>query len=183
MNDANEATSNQMGGVPAATGSAPPEVQEGLVAPKSSKRASEQKWGRSVMEQGFLIVPSLLLRAQRRLRITPTQLAVLMHLADYWWDVGRKPFPAKQTLGDRMGLGPRQIQRCIADLEKAGLVRRVERTHPVKGKISNEYDLEGLVMKLQALEPEFREAEEKARADRQRVARPGFHPKKRPTED
>src|SRR4051812_6797635 len=48
----------------------------------TATRASERKWGKRVMDLGFCIVPSLLLRAQRRLGLSPTQLAILMHLAD-----------------------------------------------------------------------------------------------------
>lgn len=139
----------------------------------ASKKASEEKWGKPVMDLGFCIVPSLLLRAQARLGLNPTQLAVLLHLADYWWDVGRKPYPSKQRLADRLKLGPRQVQRYIAELEEAGLVRRIERRAPHKGKISNEYDLTGLVKRLAELEPEFRQVEEEVRANRRAVERPG----------
>ena len=113
-------------------------------------------------------------RAQRRLRLTPTQLAVLMHLADYWWDVDRKPYPSKQTLAERLGKSPRQVQRIIAELEAAGLVERVERRAAHKGKLSNIYDLSGLVKRLKELEPEFREVEEEVRSRRKEVARPGL---------
>ncbi len=139
----------------------------------ASKKASEEKWGKPVMDLGFCIVPSLLLRAQARLGLNPTQLAVLLHLADYWWDVGRKPYPSKQRLADRLKLGPRQVQRYIAELEEAGLVRRIERRAPHKGKISNEYDLTGLVKRLAGLEPDFRQVEEEVRANRRAVERPG----------
>ena len=76
------------------------ETEESTMAapPRSSKatgRASEEKWGAAVMKLGFCIVPSLLLRAQRRLKLNPTQLAVLMQLCDYWWDPARKPYPSK----------------------------------------------------------------------------------------
>jgi predicted transcriptional regulator len=110
------------------------------------------------MELGFCILPSLIFRAQRRLGLKPIQLAVLLQLADFWWDAARKPFPKKTDLAERLNLSDRQVQRHIADLEAAGFVRRVERTAPHRGKISNEYDLSGLVEKLKALEPEFREA-------------------------
>ena len=92
-----------------------------------ARRASERKWGKKVMERGFCIIPSLLLRAQRRLGLNASQLAVLMHLADYWWDIDRKPYPSKKTLGERMNLKPRRVQTIIAELEKAGFVRRVKR--------------------------------------------------------
>ena len=79
--------------------------------PAKAKKASERKWGKAVMDLGFCIIPSLLLRAQARLGLNPTQLAVLMHLADYWWEAERKPFPKMQTLGERLKLSPRQARR------------------------------------------------------------------------
>jgi predicted transcriptional regulator len=138
-----------------------------------ARLASERKWGKKVLELGFCIVPSLLLRGQRRLGLNASQLAVLMHLADYWWDVDRKPWPSKKSLAERMNLKPRRVQTIIAELEKAGLVRRVKRHSKHRGQLSNEYDLSGLVLKLQALEPEFRKAEEAVKEARRQVARPG----------
>jgi predicted transcriptional regulator len=140
--------------------------------PLKAAKASERKWGKPAMALGFCIIPSLLLRAQQRLGLNATQLALLMHLADYWWDVDRKPYPQKKTLGERLGLSARQVQRYIAELEGAGLVRRIERTAPGRGKISNEYDLSGLVAKLRELAPEFKAAEEEARKAREAVRRP-----------
>ena len=152
-----------------------------LRQPRKAMKASERKWGRAVMGLGFCIVPSLLLRAQQRLKLSPTQLAVLMHLADYWWDVNRKPFPSKKTLGDRLGLSPRQVQRYIADLEEMGFVQRIERRAIHRGKLSNEYDLSGLVARLKELAPEFREVEEEIKSRRRAVAKPGLrHRRKAP---
>lgn len=148
--------------------------------PVKDKKTSERKWGKGVMGLGFCIVPSLLLRAQARLGLNPTQLAVLMHLADYWWDVDRKPYPSKKTLGERLKLGPRQVQRYIAELERANLVKRVERRAAHKGKLSNEYDLSGLVARLQELEPEFRKVEEDVKASRREVERPGGRVRRKP---
>lgn len=79
-------------------------------------------------------------------------------------------------LAERLNLGPRQVQRTIAELEKAGYVKREERHAPHKGKTSNAYDLSGLVARLQELEPEFRAAEEEAKRVRLQVTRPGFRP-------
>jgi hypothetical protein len=59
--------------------------------------------------------------------------AIIMHLADYWWDADRKPYPAKKTLGDRLGMSARQAQRYVAELEGMGLVRRIPRTAPNRG--------------------------------------------------
>jgi hypothetical protein len=138
-----------------------------------AKRASERKWGKRVMELGFCIVPSLLMRGQQRLGLNATQLAVLVHLADYWWDVDRKPYPTKKSLGERLKLKPRRVQTIIAELEKAGLVHRRKRFSKHRGQLSNEYDLTGLVVRLKALEPEFRKVEDDARESRRQIARPG----------
>lgn len=141
-------------------------------------RSSEGKWGTEVMALGFCVLPSLIFRAQARLGLSPTQLAVLLQLADFWWDSGRKPFPKKADLAERLNLSERQVQRHIADLELAGFVRRIERTYGRRGKISNEYDLSGLVAKLAALEPQYREVAEEAKARRRAVSKPGYDPKK-----
>ncbi|MBB4087494.1 helix-turn-helix domain-containing protein [Sphingomonas carotinifaciens] len=142
-------------------------------APRKSGAAAN-KWGAKVIALGFCMLPSLLLRAQRRLGLSPTQLAVLIQLADFWWDAGRKPFPKKADLALRLNLSERQVQRYIAELEEAGFVRRIERRASHRGKISNEYDLQGLVDKLAEIEPDFSDAAQEARAKRQAVSRPGM---------
>jgi len=128
---------------------------------KMSSRSSERKWEKAVCDLGFSIVPSLIFRAQARLGLNATQLAVLLQLADYWWDQERHPYPSKTTLGERLQLSPRQVQRYISELETAGFVKRISRFATHKGRLSNQYDLSGLVAKLKKLEPEFREAEDR----------------------
>ncbi|WP_019406867.1 helix-turn-helix domain-containing protein [Stutzerimonas stutzeri] len=128
--------------------------------PSKAEQVSDKKWSKPVMKLGFCIIPSLLLRAQQRLGLNPTQLAVLLQLADYWWDQDRKPYPSKQALSERLGLSPRQIQRHIAELEAAGLVQRIERRAAHRGKLSNEYDLSGLVERLKKIAPEIEQANE-----------------------
>ena len=140
---------------------------------KKSETIAEKKWGKAVIKIGFCMIPSLLLQAQRRLGLNPTQLAILLQLADYWWEADNKPRPSKQTLSDRLGIGPRQIQRHIAEMETAGLVKRIERTGDNNGKLPNYYDLSGLVSKLKQLEPEFTAEKEKVNANRKKLSRPG----------
>ncbi len=107
-----------------------PDDEEVTPAPAGkakTTRQSEKKWGVEVMALGFCMLPSLIFRAQARLGLNPTQLAVLLQLADFWWDSGRKPFPKKADLAERLRLRERQGQRHIADLETAGFVQRIER--------------------------------------------------------
>lgn len=147
--------------------------------PSKADQVSDKKWSKPVMKLGFCIIPSVLLRAQQRLGLNPTQLAVLLQLADYWWDQDRKPYPSKQALSDRLGLGPRQIQRYIAELEAAGLVKRIERRAAHRGKLSNEYDLSGLVERLKKIAPDI----EKANEIKRQSTRRGGVPKEKPVEE
>lgn len=139
---------------------------------KNTVQASEKKWGKMVMKVGFNIIPSLLLRAQQRLGLSSQQLVVLLHLSDFWWEYDRKPWPSVNTLAERMGLKRRQVQRITADLEKAGLIQRIGRTATHKGKLSNAYDLSGLVKKLDELAPEFIEADNRAKEIKKEVTIP-----------
>lgn len=139
---------------------------------KKERRPADEKWGKAVMDIGFSIIPSLLLRAQDRLGLNPTQLAIVLQLADYWWESERKPYPSKSALAQRLGIKERQLQRHIAELEKAGLIHREARYHAGgKGQTSNAYHLDGLVKRLQELEPEFREAKEESKKRRAAVER------------
>jgi predicted transcriptional regulator len=131
-------------------------------------KSAQDKWGNKTLDIGFCIVPSILLRAQQRLGLNPTQLVILIQLLDYWWDRKNKPFPSKRELGSRLGLGPRQVQRYLADLENAGFIQREERYISGKGRSSNKYDLSGLVSKLNELSPEFKEASDMKKLVEQR---------------
>lgn len=143
--------------------------------PTPAKKPSAKavaKWGKDVWELGFNSIPAILFHGQRRLGLSCNHLCVLLQLADFWWDAGRKPFPSKEELSLRIGLSERQVQRVIAELEKKGYVRRIERRLPKRGKTSNEYDLTGLVQELAKIAPEFKRAREDAKARRMELATP-----------
>jgi len=131
-------------------------------AEPKSERESEKKWGVAVMDLGYTQIPSLIFRAQARLGLSAVQLALLLHLVDYWWKRAQMPFPNKATLAQRMNLSPRQIQRLLTELETAEFIKREERFAGHRGQQSNLYHLDGLVAKLKKLEPEFREVKEQA---------------------
>lgn len=143
-----------------------------MTGKQDTRKASEKKFGKPVMDVGFCITPSLLMKAQARIGLNPVQFNIVMQLLDQWWTVERLPWPAKATLAERMGMSDRQIQRQIAEMEGVGLIRRIPRTSPGKGKTSNEYDLTGLVRKMQELEPEFTKAKEEAKARSKALSRP-----------
>jgi len=140
---------------------------------RKAEKESEKKWSLAVMKVGFSIVPSLIFKAQARLGLSPTQLALLLHLVDYWWHRSQMPFPSKATLADRMNLSERQIQRYLTELENGGFIERIERFASHQGQQSNKYNLIGLVNKLKKLEPEFRQVKEQAEEQARTVAKPG----------
>lgn len=143
-----------------------------MTGKSDTRKASEKKFGKPVMDVGFCITPSLLMKAQARIGLNPVQFNIVMHLFDQWWSADRRPWPSKATLAERMGMSDRQIQRQIAEMEGVGLIKRIGRTSPGKGKTSNEYDLTGLVHKMKELEPEFTKAKEEARAKSKALSLP-----------
>jgi hypothetical protein len=128
----------------------------------ATRQRSEKKWGAAVMARGFCIIPALLLRAQARLGLSATQLALIIQLSDFWWDDGKNPWPKKETLGQRLGLKEKQVQRHVRALEERDYVKRITRMTR-HGRTSNAYDLSGLVSKLAELAPEFAAASDAKR--------------------
>lgn len=128
--------------------------------PASDHKHSERKWGKAVMSHGYFLVPSILLQAQARLAVSAQEMMVLLQLAEHWWHPESKIYPSKEALGERVGLGEKQVQRHIRRLEEAKLVKRIKRFNPGGGRTSNEYDLSGLVKKLQQIEPDFATAKQ-----------------------
>lgn len=130
----------------------------------TDKKTLNNKWGKSVLDLGFCVVPSIFIEGQHKLGLNSQQTTVLMHLISYWWEKDKKPHPAMQTIADRMGISKRQLQRYMTDLEDSGLIKRIYRKNDNKGKLSNEFDLSGLVTKLQSIAPDFKEAREQSKA-------------------
>jgi predicted transcriptional regulator len=144
-----------------------------LMVPGKTIKESERMWSKDVMDQKFVIVPKLLLRAQAKLGLDATQLNVILHLVEHWWHAERQPYPSKKTMAVRMGVHQRTIQRAIAAMEKHGLVTRRLRHSARSGRKSNIYDLSGLVARLKALAPEFKKEAEAAAARRRAIEKPG----------
>lgn len=135
--------------------------------PPHTSRESEKKWGKAVMKHGYCILPSILLQAQSRLGVSAQEMMVLLQLAEHWWRVESKVFPAKEVIAHRVNLSTRQVQRHIQQLEELKLVQRKKRFRAGL-RTTNEYDLTGLVVKLSKLEPAFAKAK-KSKADAEKA--------------
>lgn len=78
-------------------------------AAKKETNETSKKWGNSVLDLGFTIIPSLLLKAQARLNLSAQELVVLLQIIDHWWDAEHWPFPGKKALAERLNLTTKQI--------------------------------------------------------------------------
>ena len=117
--------------------------------------STEAIWGKAVAAYGYAGVPSILIRAQGRLGLSTMQFSIVVQLLEYWHEPNRRPFPSKRDLAQRMGVTEKAIQLNVAALEKAQLIRREMRRTPAGDWDSNVYHLDGLVERVQALEPDF----------------------------
>lgn len=127
-------------------------------AEKQAKQ-SEKKFGRAVMAQGVYIVPAMLLRAQARLLVSSTEMIVLLQLLDFWWTEDSVAYPSMATIGQRVSLSTKQVQRTVNALVEKGLISKTNRSLPGRGKTSNAYQFDGLIGKLKSFEPDFKKAQ------------------------
>lgn len=123
--------------------------------PARKPSSTEAIWGKAVATHGYAGVPSVLIRAQGRLGLSPMQFSIVVQLLEYWHEPNRRPFPSKKDLAERMGVSEKAIQLNMAALERANLIRRELRRAPAGDWDSNIYHLDGLVQRVQALEPDF----------------------------
>ncbi len=92
--------------------------------PARKPSSTEAIWGKAVAAHGYAGVPSILIRAQGRLRLSPMQFSIVVQLLEYWHEPSRRPFPSKRDLAERMGVTEKAIQLNMAALEKVKIVTR-----------------------------------------------------------
>ena len=141
---------------------------------EASKKASstERIWGKAVYKHGYAGIPSILIQLQQRVGINPMQMNIIVQLLDYFFEPSRKPFPTKRELATRSGVTEKTIQVNIRALEKAGLIQREYRRTASGDWNSNIYHLDGLIAKVQGLEPEFAAEKKKRREARAALETP-----------
>jgi hypothetical protein len=114
-----------------------------------------QKWGDAVGRgglTGYLALPEALIRGQKRLGLSSTEMMVLINILMHWWKAERMPFPGNSAIAKRMGIDTRTVQRACATLEEKRLIRReVRRFHDDatdRHSAARTIHLEGLVSRL-----------------------------------
>ena len=120
----------------------------------SASETVAQRWGEAAMA-GFMPVPNVLMRAQAKLKLSVTQMVVLLNILLHWWHSQSMPFPSTPAIAKRSGLSVRTVQRSLRELEKKGLIARVRGRPQYKGTHYENrrarYDLSGLRQQLSEL--------------------------------
>jgi DNA-binding MarR family transcriptional regulator len=131
-------------------------------------KVNVKKWGPTLIEAGWTLVPNTLIERQKKLGLDPLDLNILLHLMSHWWEPGNKPRPSKKSIAVAVGRDPRTVQRRIARLEKEGLLTRERRFGDSKGTQTNRYHLDGLI---QAATPLAAETLEERKAKKEKTGR------------
>jgi len=108
-------------------------------------KVNERKWTPALMKAGWTVLPNVIFERQKALGLDPLDINILLHIASYWWTKESKARPSKVTIANAIGIEPRSVQRRIAALEKAKLIRREERRISRDGSKPNIYHLDGLI--------------------------------------
>lgn len=140
-------------------------------------KTNEKKWGKALMGAGWTAFPSIIVEKQHALGLDALDVNIILYLSTYWWEAENKPHPSKKTIAEAIGVKPRTVQRHIADLEKAGLIRREYRPDKDKGNKSNKYHFDGLIEAVEPFAQEKIEGIEERRsseADRRKRKRPSL---------
>jgi DNA replication protein DnaD len=111
--------------------------------------APMKKWG-TALDGGFQVLPDLLLRHQRELKLSANDLVVLIHLTMAWWVQDRHPFPRTSTIARRMDTSERTVQRAITRLRKLKLIYKTTHSE-ASGLDRPAFDLSPLATRLQEL--------------------------------
>lgn len=136
----------------------------------------EHRWGKALVDAGWLGFPSVFLRRQQALGLDALDVNILLQLVDHWWERDNLPFPSKKTLADRIGVTPRTIQRRIARMESAGFIARMARRHNNGGNKTNRYSFDGLIREAERFAQEApNEREKRKREKSARDTRKGRH--------
>ena len=121
------------------------------------------KWGGAIGggETGFQAVPDVLLKCQKQLGMSCTDVVVMLNILLHWWDVEELPHPRISVIARRMGVTVRTVERSVARLEKLGLVSRGRAEKKGDGPSVRRFDPSGLVQALEEKAEEIRTASER----------------------
>jgi predicted transcriptional regulator len=126
------------------------------VVPKKNSekqfRENELKWGKPLIEAGFVVFPSVILEYQQRLEIDPIDMTLLLQIIKHWWEADKAPFPSRASLAACIGRDISTVQRRISRLRNKGLIEIQHRYDPeTGGRTSSKFTFNGLIAKATEL--------------------------------
>ncbi|MBW5446587.1 DnaD domain protein [Cohnella sp. CFH 77786] len=101
-------------------------------------------------QDGAVSIPYALLRTYRALKLTDTEVMLLIQLLAFR-QLEQIEFPTMEQLQERLGSSPSVVGQAMQKLVKQGLVGIDEVVDPVTGVLSDRYNLSGLFHKIGAL--------------------------------
>ena len=99
---------------------------------------------------GFTAIPNILIRSQAQMRLSPTEMVVLLNILLHWWQEDDWPFPRAAAIGARMGKSRRTVERAIRSLQEKGLVVHQKSDGAGDGPAVRRFDLSGLIGALRS---------------------------------
>ena len=123
----------------------------GKTATKMPAWTVNSKWGDAVAGgvTGFQALPDVLVRSQCQLKLSSTEMMVLINILMHWWKPDEWPHPRPEMIAGRMGVGLRTVNRALATLAERKLVRRLPSEAVGKGPRIRRFDLSGLKKTLE----------------------------------
>jgi DNA-binding transcriptional ArsR family regulator len=115
----------------------------------SSRSQPEAKWGDAI-KAGYQVLPDALIRGQRLLTLSATDLVVIANVNQAWWFADRLPYLQPHTIAKRMGVSERSVQRSLSRLREKGYLQQVRELQK-DGTVRYYHDLSGLRTKLEEL--------------------------------
>ena len=97
------------------------------------------RFGNELLQDGFTSVPNLVLTHYAILGVTAAEMMFSIHIWQYWW-TEKDPYPALQTIADRMSVTRRQVRNYAQGLKAKGYLVVNERTDRGLGQLTSEYD-------------------------------------------
>jgi hypothetical protein len=102
-------------------------------------KVNEKKWTTPLTPADWTALPNAIFERQLALGLDAIDINIILHIASYWRTAECKPFPSKRTIAAAMDVEPRTVQRRIAAMETARLIRREERRNSATGSMTNIY--------------------------------------------
>lgn len=111
----------------------------------SHLRENEKKWGATLVDAGWTLIPSTILERQRALGLDPVDLNILLQLARHWWQAGNPPHPSIRTIAECIDRSVSTVQRRLKKLERDEIIKIEHRFDKNRGQTSSNYYFPGLI--------------------------------------